>query len=232
VDSFRLIITIDGPVASGKSTIAKRLAQELGIYYLGTGLLFRGVAYLFMNRASCKKDDLFSLQQKDLEIYLDPERFVYEYGTSQEGRILFDGYDITAFLKKREIDAPASIVSTNKDVRQELLKIQRAFAQKYDLVAEGRDVGSVVFPHAHYKFFLTASPQVRADRWLTDKERTKGVISHEDALAMINERDKRDSERQVAPLIKPSGAIEIDNSDLNLDQTVQLIQDFVQKERA
>ncbi len=228
----RLIITIDGPVASGKSTVAKQLAEKLGIYYLGTGLMFRGAAYILMHKFLYKKDDLAHLNREDFEAFLKPQRFVYKYKSSREEQLFFDGCDLTPLLKTRDMDEPASIVSTNRDVRKMLLEIQRMCAEKHDIVAEGRDVGSVVFPQASCKFFLTASVGVRADRWKADRLRKRSTISRAQAIAIITERDKRDREREVAPLIKPADAVEIDNSDLNLSQTVQWMQNFILQKRA
>lgn len=219
----RMIITIDGPTASGKSTVAKRLAQELGIYYLGTGLMFRGAAYLLKERAGYKISDLSHPNPDDVATYLDCDRFVYD----ASGRILFDGQDLTPYLKKSDMDIAASIVSTNKTVRQALLAIQRACGKKLDLVVEGRDVGSVVFPEAQAKFFLTASVPVRARRWQDDQEKKGNRFSLDEAIEKITARDRRDMERDVAPLIKPHDAIEIDNSTIDLQKTVELMKGLI-----
>lgn len=222
-----MIITIDGPTASGKSTVAKRLAKRLGFYYLGTGLMFRAIAYLLVNQASSSHDQLRNPQKKDLDLYLDPERFVYTYDNS--GKILFDGQDLTPFLKTSEIDSASSIVSTNQNVRNALLKIQRLCGKKFDLVAEGRDVGSVVFPDADVKFFLTASTELRAQRWQQDQKKKGNEFSLDEAIEIINTRDQRDSSREVAPLVKPKDAFVIDNSEMSLEETLQKMVNFIKQ---
>lgn len=221
----RLIITIDGPVASGKSTLAKRLANELGIYFLGTGLMFRGLAYLLVERAGYAEKDLYFPRMQDLATFGDSGRFVYE----ASGKIVFDGEDITPALKACCMDSAASIISTNPDVRILLLNIQRACAELFDLVAEGRDTGSVVFPQATVKFFLTASVHKRALWWQADQERRGNVVSVQEAVEIISARDKRDSERAVAPLVKPVGAVEIDTTGLELDQAIALMKSYIKK---
>ena len=155
--------------------------------------------------------------------------FLYDIAT---GHVLCAGKNLTQNLKNKTIDAASSIVSTNQQVRTALLKIQRACGQRFDLVAEGRDVGSIVFPDAALKFFLTASVPIRAQRWRADQEKKGNQFSLDEATNIISERDKRDSERSVAPLVKPEGAALIDNSKLNLQATVEHMIDFLRKKRA
>lgn len=220
-----VIITIDGPTASGKSTVAKRLAEKLGFHFLGTGLMFRGLAYLLIKKSSYDQDALCNPRSEDLSIYLDAERFVYDLANS--GDIFFDKQNITPFLKTSEIDTAASVLSTNGLVRMALLKIQQQCGKQCNLVAEGRDVGSVIFPHAQIKFFLTASPLVRAQRWQVFQAAKGNLFSLEQALEIISVRDERDSSRSLAPLIKAEGAIEIDNSEMNFEETLTKMLSFI-----
>jgi len=223
-----MIITIDGPVASGKSTIARRLAKKLKMYYLGTGSLYRGLAYVLIHHASYLEEDLENPKPEDLKTYLDPKRFVYVYDHEHGEKITFDGQDITPFLKKgASMDKAASVLSAKKVVREALLELQRFYGKNYDLVVEGRDVGSVVFPDADYRFFLTASLQIRAQRWQSDQQKKGVEVAIEDAMKIVSARDKRDQERKVAPLIKPSGATLIDNSDLDLEETLKEFMRFI-----
>ncbi|MCK5632854.1 (d)CMP kinase [bacterium] len=222
-----MIITIDGPTASGKSTVAKLLAKQLGMYYLGTGLMFRGIAYLLLKKASYTLDDFKNPDKNDILYYLDPKKFFYEYDETGKEKILFNGENITPFLKNSQIDRAASILSTNKLFRLELLKLQQTFTDKFDCVAEGRDVGSVVFPKAKFKFFLTAAVEIRAQRWKNDQEKKGNSFSLAEAIVIINERDTRDRNREVAPLVKPEGAFVIDNSDLTLQKTLDTIKNFI-----
>src|SRR5262249_8828971 len=134
-------------------------------------------------------------------------------------RVFFENLDITRFLKDNIIDSAASLVSTNPKVRELLCDFQRRLADKHNVVVDGRDTGSVVFPNADHKFFLTADSEVRALRWQL-QQRKKGLsVSHFDATEIITERDKRDSERAIAPLVVPKGATIIDNSKIDAYQT-------------
>lgn len=216
-----MIITIDGPTASGKSTLAKAIAKKMGIYYLATGMLYRAIAYVLVHYAGYQANQLKDVSLRDLYTFLDPNRFVYNYDAEHGEKIFFDGNDITPFLKDSSIDALSSILSADKSVRGALLKIQRAFGKKLDLIVEGRDVGSVVFPDADFKFFLTASVQVRAKRWQLDQAKKGASFSLHEAIEKISERDERDRRRKIAPLVKPSGAIVIDNSDLDFQATLK-----------
>lgn len=208
-----MIITIDGPVASGKSSVAKVLAKELNIYYLYTGLLYRAVAYLLKGHFEAITPERLTFI-KDLS---------YDYGKDAgEDRpyLFYQKEEITQHLYDAKLDQPASIVSVNKHVRDALLDLQRDVAKRYDIIADGRDCGTVVFPQAEHKFYLTASPQVRAQRLMLDEKR--GVMERdlEKVKAELEERDKRDREREVAPLTIPQGATIIDNSELTLQQTI------------
>lgn len=219
-----MIITIDGPVASGKSSVARSLAKKLDFYYLGTGSLYRGLAYLLMHYVSDHEDYLRNPNSQDLKTYLDPNRFVYLYDHVHGEKILFDGQDITPFLKKNsKMDAAASILSTSKLARDALLDVQRSYGKQFDLVTEGRDAGSVVFPNADVKIFLTASLEVRAQRWRADQKKQGNHFSLKNSMDIISTRDERDQKREVAPLVKPSGAIVIDNSDIGREETLEVL---------
>jgi len=224
-----MIITIDGPVASGKSTVARKLAKKLDFYYLNTGFLYRAIAYLLINHCSYKDNQLRDPDPLDLDRYINPSRLVYDFDKEYKEIILFDGQNITPFLKTSFIDKGASLVSTNKMVRDLLLNVQRVAAQKFNLVAEGRDTGSVVFPEADIKIFLTASEKVRAERWRKEQEKRGNLFPEEDSLNIIKDRDKRDKERAVAPLVIPDDAIFVDNSKLTIDQTLSKILDLIKK---
>jgi cytidylate kinase len=220
-----MIITIDGPVASGKSTVSRILAQKLGYYYLYSGLLCRALAYLLVNKCGYTVDTIAHPRIEDIEYCLHDDKFVYEYDaqTPQE-RIIFDAEDITAYLKDKFIDKVTSIVSMNEQARKAVTGIQRKIvAQKNNVIVEGRDVGSVVFPQADFKFFITASVLVRAERWRKDQEKYGNHIPIDEAMTLITDRDNRDKNRAVAPLIIPNDAVVIDTSDLTIEQTVEKI---------
>lgn len=216
-----MIITIDGPTASGKSTIASLVAEKLGFYYISSGILFRALAYIL----SCENKyspDFSNVKESDLSFY-SGDRIVYHYCPNAGAQVFFDCNDITPFLKTSVIDRYASLIAVNPHVRKQLLKLQHTIAQKHNVVVEGRDSGSVVFPHADIKFFLTASVRVRARRWKHDQEKHHKKFTLAQAIKHISERDMRDQSRAIAPLIIPPDAIIIDNSDMTLPETLQVI---------
>lgn len=222
-----MIITIDGPTASGKSTIAQKVAQELHFYYLPTGWLYRAVAYLLVKQFNYSEKQLANPLSEDVTVCLDPERLIYLYDLKKGGKLEYNGNDITDFLKDYTIDHAVAIISPIAMVRDKVVVAQRAFAQKHNSVIEGRDIGSVVFPHADYKFYITASLEVRAQRWQKDQEKRGNLFDLEEAKAQINDRDKKDLERDYCPLKVPEGAIIIDTSEMDLDQTVEAVLDTI-----
>jgi len=216
-----MIITIDGPTASGKSTVSRMLADKLEFYYVCSGLIYRAIAYLLVNRHGYTPETLPLVLADDLAQCADPQRLQYSYDELSHERIFFDHEDITVYLKDKFIDYVTSIVSVNKDVRKAVTAIQRDIADGYDIVIDGRDVGSVVFPDAQVKFFVTASVKVRAERWRKDQERYDNHMSLMEAITLITDRDERDKNRSIAPLIIPKNAIVIDTSKLSVEQTVE-----------
>ncbi len=216
-----MIITIDGPTASGKSTMGRGLAKRLGYYYIYSGLLFRALAYLLINERGYKEDALRNPRAEDIEYCFNAERFFYQYNDQFQERLFFDEIDITPHLKTSFIDRRSSIVSTNRRARDKIADVQRDIARDYSIVVDGRDVGSVIFPDADIKFFLTASVEVRAERWRHVQSKQGNDFSLEQAIERITERDQRDQERDIAPLIIPDDAIMVDNSALSQEQTLE-----------
>ncbi len=216
-----MIITIDGPIASGKSTIARLLAKHFNYYYIYSGILYRALAYLLINEAGYTENMLRDPKREDIVRYLDPKFFQYVYDDQFQERVFFDKEDITPRLKSSFIDKMTSILSVNKQVRDALMQVQRKLAQQHSVVVDGRDAGSIVFPHADFKFFLTASVSVRATRWKNQQAKIGCLFSREQASKIISERDNRDATRAIAPMIIPDRAIIVDNSDLNVQETLQ-----------
>jgi CMP/dCMP kinase len=222
-----MIITIDGPVASGKSTISRILADKLEYYYICSGLLYRAIAYILVDRYGYTPETLSSVKAEDLAECVNPKRLQYSYdGLSQE-RIFFDHADVTTYLKDKFIDNITSLVSVNKDVRKAVTLLQHAIADDHNVVIDGRDVGSVVFPNARIKFFVTASVGVRAQRWRKDQERYNHHVVLDEAVKLITERDERDKNRAIAPLVVPEHAIIIDTSLLTIEQTIKKMMEYI-----
>ena len=207
------MVAIDGPAGAGKSTVARALAERLGYTLLDTGALYRSVA-LMAQREGVGWDDAASLEKLALGM---------EVVFLREGprtRVLANGADVTEEIRKAEISEGASRVSALVEVRRGLLDIQRRVAARGSLVAEGCDIGTVVFPGAQAKFFLVANPETRAHRRALELEATGRPVTLEEVLAEMAIRDARDSSRVVAPLRRAEDAIELDSSNLSPTEIV------------
>jgi CMP/dCMP kinase len=227
-----VIITIDGPVACGKSSVAKELAKELKIYYLYTGLLYRAVAYILLKNNPLGDSWEKIIQSLDAEKVKFIKDITYDYGSDNGDMrpyIFYKGEEITKELYLSSIDQGASFVSSNKYVRAALLDLQREVATRYDIIADGRDCGSIVFPNADYKFYLTARVEVRALRVMLDEKRGAAEQDLEKIKAEIEDRDQRDSKREIAPLVIPENAMIVDNSDLTFAETVGKFLSIIKK---
>ncbi len=211
-----LVITIDGPAGAGKSTVGRRLARELSYLFLDTGAMYRAVG-LCAKRLGLDPKDQEALTElcQALALRLEPA----EHGV----RVFVEDEEVTAHLRTPEIDYWASVVARVPGVRACLKERQRAYGAEGGVVAEGRDMGSVVFPDADLKFFLTASEEERARRRYRDLKAQGLEVSFEKVLAELKERDRRDKERETAPLIVPKGAEIIDTSGLELEEVLDLL---------
>ena len=207
-------IAIDGPAGAGKSTIARRLAKELGYYYVDTGAIYRTVAYFL---------DLLGISPKDadgVQRYLDELTVELEYDAEGKQHMLMNGMDVTDEIRTQDISQKASLVSAHAIVRDMLLDMQRDVARKHNVIMDGRDIGTVVLPKATAKIFLTASAEVRAQR-RTDEMLAKGQKAEfQQVLKDIQQRDYQDSHRAIAPLKQAKDAILLDTSALNIDEVV------------
>ena len=214
-------IAIDGPAGAGKSTIAKRLAEELGYRYVDTGAIYRTVAYFF---------DLWGVSPKDIDgirRYIDELNVSIEYDEDGLQHMIMNGIDVTADIRSPEISQKASLISAHAIVRDMLLDMQRDVAKKYNVIMDGRDIGSVVLPKATVKIFLTASAEVRAQR-RTKEYLDKGQkANYEQILKDIKQRDYQDTHREVAPLKMCRDSIKVDSSDMNLEQVTAHIKAIV-----
>ena len=216
-------IAIDGPAGAGKSTIAKRLAKELGYCYVDTGAIYRTVAYFL---------DLLGVSPKDVdgvERYIDELTVNIEYDKTGLQHMIMNGMDVTGDIRSQDISQKASLVSAHAVVREVLLDMQRDVARKNNVIMDGRDIGTVVLPNADVKIFLTASPEVRAKR-RTDELTAKGQKAvYETILKEIIQRDYQDSHRLVAPLKQADDAVLVDTSNLNIEEVMETIKGIVRE---
>ncbi len=220
------VIAIDGPAASGKSTVARNLSEALGIPYINTGSLYRAVAWKLRKNAL----DPDTVSQEEVDRILADTRIAYEKpapGAPPDIRIdgIFPGQE----LRSADIAAGASKVATMPNVRAWLLDLQRGMAKLGRIVMEGRDIGTAVFPDARFKFFLTASPMVRARRRLAQSGETFDGATLESVARDIAARDEQDSRRAVAPLKRAEDAVLVDNSEWENHQTLQFMLDKIKE---
>ena len=219
----KISIAIDGPAGAGKSTIAKRLAKELGYMYVDTGAIYRTVAYFF---------DLWGVAPKDIDgitRYIDELNIAIEYDEDGLQHMIMNGIDVTNDIRTPEISQKASLVSAHAIVRDMLLDMQRDVAKQYDVIMDGRDIGTVVLPKATVKIFLTASAEVRAQR-RTNELLAKGQKANYDKiLKEIQQRDYQDTHREVAPLKMCRDSIKVDTSEMDIEQVVETIRQIIQK---
>jgi cytidylate kinase len=221
----RPIIAIDGPAGAGKSTVARRLADALGFVLVDTGAMYRAVA-LAATGAGVAHDDGAAMGALARTL-LERSALSFDRDPARGGRIHLDGADITDAIRAPEVGMGASTVSAHSEVRQALLGLQRKAGRRGGVVLEGRDIGTVVFPDAEVKFFLTAHPEVRAKRRF-DELVAKGVqITLEQTLKDVRKRDEQDTTREAAPLRQASDAILVDSSELTVNETVACMVDRI-----
>jgi cytidylate kinase len=210
-----IIVAIDGPAASGKSTLAKYLADKLGFLYVDTGAMYRAITFYAIENNIEENEDAIVKAVKNINIQLE-----YKNGVT---RVFIDNDDVTEKIRTPKVNSKVSDISKIKDVRKELVKLQQKFGKNNNLVVEGRDTTTVVFPNADLKIFLTADVEERAKRrHLEFKE--KGVeISLDDVESSIKNRDRIDSGRDISPLTKAEDAFEVDTTNLTIEEEINRI---------
>lgn len=207
-------IAIDGPAGAGKSTIARRLAEELNFRYVDTGAIYRTVAYFL---------DLWGISPKDTDgitRYLDELTIGITYDDNGLQHMIMNGMDVTDDIRTQEIGQKASLASAQPLVREMLLDMQRDTAKQYNVVMDGRDIGTVVLPRADVKIFLTASAEVRAERRFRELTAKGEKASYDKVLAEIKQRDYQDTHRQIAPLKMARDSVKLDSSNMTVDEVL------------
>lgn len=213
--SKNIIIAIDGPAGSGKSTAAKNLAQKLGFTYLDTGAMYRTITYLSLRAGIVdNRDEVIKIAQS-VKLKLQTDNGLTRVFANEE--------ELTEQIRTPEVNSKVSEVSIIPEVRVEMVKIQKALGESCNIVAEGRDVTTVVYPNADIKIFLTASIDERANRRFKEYQTKKADITIEEVKANLEKRDKIDSGREVSPLRKAEDAIEFDNTGLTPEQDLDYL---------
>ena len=207
-------VAIDGPAGAGKSTIAKALAKELGFHYVDTGAIYRTLGYFF---------DLIGIGPKDIDgitKYIDECVIEIEWDEDGSQHMFLNETDVSEDIRTPEISKIASAVSAHGLVRDALLDMQRNVAKTHDVIMDGRDIGSVVLPRADVKFFLTASPEVRAQRRFEELQAKGSKDTYAKVLKEVNDRDHADMTRAVAPLKQTKSHILVDTSDMTIEEVI------------
>lgn len=217
-----MIVTIDGPAGTGKTTIARLVAEKLEFRYFDTGAMYRALTCQLL------KDHIDVSDQQLLNTYL--ENFLFEVReVAKEKRYFVQGEDVTDFIRTPQVTQKVSEVSALPAVRAALITIQRGFGTGKNAVFEGRDMGTVVFPQAELKIFLTARPAVRAERRYLEFKASKMPTTQEEVLNELSARDHIDSTRETSPLKQAEDAHLIDTSDMTIEQVINLILTLVPK---
>lgn len=217
-------IAIDGPAGAGKSTIAKRLAKELGFIYVDTGAMYRAMALYFLRSGIAKEDEAaISKAAREVDVTIR-----YENGEQQ---VLLNGENVNGLIRKEEVGNTASVTSAYGEVRKKLVELQQQLAEQEDVIMDGRDIGTVVLPKAQVKIYLTASVETRAKRRydeLTEKGQNCDLKEIEQDIA---DRDYRDMHREISPLKQAEDAVLVDSSHMGIEEVVETIKS-IYKERS
>lgn len=215
----KISIAIDGPAAAGKSTIAKRLAGILGYTYIDTGAMYRCVAYYMISLGiDLDDEDRIAKHIKEVHVQLNPD-----------GRVILNGEDVTTKIRENTISNSASLVAAYECVRTYLVELQRQMAHEGGVILDGRDIGSVVLPDAELKIYQVASVETRAHR-RHQENIVRGIESSLDKIREeIKQRDYNDMHRAISPLVKAKDAVEIDTSNMTIEEVVEVILDLVKQ---
>ena len=211
-------IAIDGPAGAGKSTVAKRIADIMHLTYVDTGAMYRALGLKAVRNGIYPGD-------AEAVAPMLPDTTVTFIKINGEQHVVLDGEDVNEFIRTEEISHAASVISTLPEVRQKLVDLQREIARSTDTVMDGRDIGTVVLPNTPYKFYVTASAEVRAKRRFIEYQQ-KGILgdrTYEDVLNEVKTRDERDMNREFSPLRPAENAVIIDTSEMSIDEAVDAV---------
>ena len=217
----KMIVAIDGPGASGKSTTAKLLSKKIKFIHLNTGLLYRGVTYVFIEKKLFVNEDI------SIDDFF--KNNCIELSGKKLNKVMWNGADITNYLSNESINKNINFISNNRSIRTYLINMQRELCLNKNIVCEGRDIGTVVFPNAEYKFYLNASIDSRTNRRYLQLNKNNKNVEKSKIKDNLILRDKNDMERDISPLCKADDAIEIDTTDVSIDEQVLIIYNKIKK---
>ena len=219
-------VAIDGPAGAGKSTLARRVARDLGFVYVDTGAIYRTVGYHM---------DFYGIGPRDTDgvnRLIGDVNIEIRYDDNGVQRMILNGRDVSDEIRTPEMSAIASAISAQPAVREYLLEMQRDLARRHSVVMDGRDIGTVVLPGADVKIFLTAAPEVRARRRFDELTEKGERVTYEKVLEDLNQRDRQDATRKIAPLRRARDAVLLDTSEMDLDQAAAALEAIVRERLA
>lgn len=215
---MRVLVAIDGPAGAGKSTIAELVAKKFNLMYIDTGAMYRAITYLAQNK-NIKPSDIDELCNliNSINMYFE------------NNKIIVNGEDLSDEIRNTNVTSNVSLYASVPEVRSLLVDLQKNLASKYQVVMDGRDIGTVVMPNTPFKFFLNATPEIRANRRYKELKEKGQNVEYKNILEEIIKRDYIDSNREVSPLRKAKGAIEIDTTNYNIKEVVNIISNLIKE---